>query len=141
MGFFQLRQQANALHAVFGFALSEALRDDKSLNVGLRDQRLALEWVQENIELFGGDPDRVTIFGQSSGALSVTMQILAFGGSQAAPFQQAIIESTALEPTMTSNLTKFTFDTVAEWAGCTASMLIRAFEAVTSDSGQRESEN
>jgi carboxylesterase type B len=52
---------------VFGFATSEALRGNKSLNVGLRDQRLALDWVAENVHLFGGDPDKVTIFGQSSG--------------------------------------------------------------------------
>ncbi|RDI87227.1 hypothetical protein Vi05172_g2956 [Venturia inaequalis] len=103
---------------IFGFALSEPLRGEKSLNVGLRDQRLALDWVQENIVHFGGDKDKVTIFGQSSGALSVTMQITAFGGTQKAPFQQAIIESTALEPTQTSNLTLDTFNAVAKLSGC-----------------------
>ncbi|QDS72822.1 hypothetical protein FKW77_006783 [Venturia effusa] len=103
---------------IFGFALSESLRGEKSLNVGLRDQRLALDWVQEKIGHFGGDKDRVTIFGQSSGALSVTMQITAYGGTQKAPFQKAIIESTALEATQTSNLTLFTFNTVAQWTGC-----------------------
>ncbi|KAJ6453372.1 Alpha/Beta hydrolase protein [Mycena sanguinolenta] len=103
---------------VFGFALNDALNATDSLNVGLKDQRLALKWVQQNIEYFGGDPDQVTIFGQSSGALSVTLQILAYGGTQPSPFNGALIESTALEANMTSTLTRDVFTDVAVLAGC-----------------------
>ena len=60
-------------------------------NVGLLDQRLALRWVRDNIRAFAGDPDQVTLFGESAGAISV-MAHLASPGSQGL-FQRAIAQS------------------------------------------------
>lgn len=63
-------------------------------NAGLHDQRFALEWVQKYIHLFGGDKDRVTVFGESAGGGSVMHQITAYGGEKGpVPFQAAIPQS------------------------------------------------
>ena len=68
----------------------------RSSNMGMQDIVLALDWVRENIGAFGGDPDRVTIFGESSGALSVFCLLvtpLAKG-----LFHRAIAQSPYLNP-------------------------------------------
>ena len=69
-----------------------------SSNVGLLDQRLALEWVQKHIHLFGGDPSRITIMGESAGGGSVLHQITAYGGTRDVPFQKAILQSPGFQP-------------------------------------------
>lgn len=64
---------------------------DGIANLGLLDQVAALEWVQKNITAFGGDPDNVTVFGESAGALSIAM-LLAMPRAEGL-FRRAIIES------------------------------------------------
>ncbi|KAJ8963468.1 hypothetical protein NQ318_018951 [Aromia moschata] len=76
-------------------ALGFLCLEDTSLevpgNAALKDQTLALKWVQENIANFGGDPNNVTIFGESAGSASVHLHVL----SQASKglFHKAILQS------------------------------------------------
>ena len=82
---------------VLGFFHLSHLADGKDYpdaqNLGLLDQKMALKWVHENIAGFGGDPDNVTIWGESAGAGSVTMQPLIKGSQQY--FKKVIAQSGA----------------------------------------------
>jgi para-nitrobenzyl esterase len=79
---------------IFGFLSHRKLsaeQDGSSGNYALMDQIAALKWVQRNIGKFGGDPEHVTIAGESAGSQDVSLML---GAPAAAPlFNQAIIES------------------------------------------------
>jgi para-nitrobenzyl esterase len=84
---------------VFGFLGSKELKtrspDGTTGNYGIEDQRLAMSWARQHIAAFGGDPEQITIFGESAGGNSVINHL-----AQSASFplyQRAIVESGAYE--------------------------------------------
>lgn len=87
------RKSLANVQTVIGFLGSDELASEGLTNIGLRDQRLALHWVQENIAAFGGDNSKVTIFGESAGAASVGLHLTAYTGRDDSLFRAAILQS------------------------------------------------
>ena len=78
----------------FGFLLND--RDPASANLGLLDQMAALQWIQDNIAAFGGDPQNVTLMGESAGGMSIAILL---GTPRAAGlFHKAIVQSGGVKP-------------------------------------------
>ena len=75
-----------------GFMVSSS--DELYGNFGLMDQRAALDWVKRNIRAFGGDPENITLFGESAGAVMIGLHLLMDGAGTL--FHRAIMQSNPL---------------------------------------------
>jgi carboxylesterase type B len=108
----------------FGFLWGTDVKEAGVANLGLKDQRLALHWVNENIAAFGGDPTKVTIWGESAGAGSVGNQLIAYGGRDDGLFRGGIMESGAAASVLSSYTNESAFDVyyknITDAANCTS---------------------
>ncbi|KAF7300956.1 Carboxylic ester hydrolase [Mycena indigotica] len=120
----------------FGFLGGEAVKMNGDLNVGLLDQvsfsaallgmrvniakKAGLEWLQRYIHKFGGDPKRVTIWGESAGAGSTMFQLIGNGGKNANLFRAAMGDSPSLNfaPDYNSDFVQGLFSQFVGFAGC-----------------------
>ncbi|KAF7338706.1 COesterase domain-containing protein [Mycena sanguinolenta] len=123
---------------VFGFLPGAAVKENGALNAGLLDQDFALRWVNRHITKFGGDPSKVTIWGESAGAGSVLQHVIANGGrTEPQLFRGAITSSTFLPSQYQFNdrVPELLFSEVVAQTNCTSATdqlaCLRAVDATT----------
>lgn len=107
---------------VFGWLAGDLFTSQGGIsNAGLRDQRLAIAWVHKYISLFGGDPEHVTLMGESAGGGSIIFHITAYGGNstlattdvnkvEGVDFHAAVVQSPGWGPGIPHSLLDYVYE-------------------------------
>ncbi|KAL4263890.1 Carboxylic ester hydrolase [Pleurotus pulmonarius] len=130
---------------VFGFLAGSQVKANGALNAGLLDQEFALKWIQKHISKFGGDPDRVTIWGESAGAGSVLQHVVARDGGTNPPLFRAAMSSSSFLPSQypfNGAVPERIFSQVVSHTGCgSASDALSCLRAVNASTLQAANVN
>ncbi|OCH92484.1 alpha/beta-hydrolase [Obba rivulosa] len=103
----------------FGFLPGKEAQAAGITNLGMRDQRQALRWIQKYIESFGGDPSRVTIWGVNAGSESAACQMLTNNGDTEGLFSGAVMQSGFPLPLNNYTQLQSTYDALVNATNCT----------------------
>ncbi|KIY72788.1 carotenoid ester lipase precursor [Cylindrobasidium torrendii FP15055 ss-10] len=104
--------------SAFGFLASQEVKDAGVGNAGLHDQRLAFKWIQKYIGAFGGDKSKVTIWGESAGAISVALHMISNGGDTEGLFRAGFMQSGSPIPVGDLTGGQKYYDDIADKTGC-----------------------
>ncbi|KAF8893681.1 carotenoid ester lipase precursor [Gymnopilus junonius] len=107
--------------SAFGFLPGKEVYDAGVGNLGLLDQRLALQWINKYIGAFGGNSSKVMLWGESAGSISVAMQLIAYGGNSTDLFHAAFMQSGAVVPVGSLDKGQVYYDFLVNETGCTNS--------------------
>ncbi|KAK0503648.1 carotenoid ester lipase precursor [Armillaria luteobubalina] len=105
----------------FGFLASKEVKEAAVGNLGLHDQREALRWIQKYITTFGGDPTKVTLWGESAGAISAAMHTIAYDGDTQGLFRAAFMQSGSPVPVGDLEGGQKYYDDIVVRTGCSGS--------------------
>ncbi|KAJ4412855.1 hypothetical protein N0V82_008706 [Gnomoniopsis sp. IMI 355080] len=127
---------------LFGFLAGSDVAENGVQNAGLYDQRLAIEWVSRHIGAFGGNPNKLTIWGGSAGGGSVTYQMMAGGGLGTPPFRAAIAEYPWWQPLLNASTQELQYQLALDAANCSDINCLRGLsEAELTKVGQEDFNN
>lgn len=106
---------------ILGFGYGDEIAENNAANLGLKDAIASLQWIQENIYAFGGNADSVTVFGESAGAIIISLMYL---DPSIKLFKSAIMESGAQSTApigRTDSTWQGPYDATVGFANCTVS--------------------